>query len=212
MIKTKRAAFSLIEMLVAIVLLTLLLGVALFSFRHLLITFKQIQKSGIHETLTYNSIRSTLESVQHYVVDDYNRLNQPAKNLHFYFQGESQRVRFITTDPNFSDTVSLAQLECRDSKLIYSEEKLYGPMDFRVPNFSTNQSEKVMYDALQSCEFFYYAIDAPTLAQSQLHDTIPKFIELTLRTSNQNLDAFIAIKSDNNSSVNITHGLLYDEG
>jgi len=212
MINKQRHAFTLIEMLVAVILLTLLLGVALFSFRQLLITFNHIKKSGLHDTFIYHELRSSIESMQHYVVEEYDRLNQPTKNLHFFFQGTEDSMLYITSNPNYSTSPALAQLLCIDDTLVYKEEKLYGPIDFRQPHFSSQAHRVVLYDALEACKFAYYAQNTPTTLQVQQHDTIPKFVNITLRKKEQNLDLFIAIKSDNNNSVNLNYDLLYDEG
>lgn len=209
--KKSRSAFSLIEMLVAVVLLTLLLGVAMFSFRHLLIIFHQMKSSGIDNTIAYHTLRSSMESMKHYVVEEYDRLNQPTKNLYFYFLGDEHRMRFITNSANFSDSTSLVEITCIENSLIYKEEKLYGPIDFRRPDFSSKYHEKRVYEDLEYCQFNYYTTATPYRPQTQLFSEVPKFVELKMQQANKNLDIFIAIKSDNNLSAKINYSQIYDE-
>jgi prepilin-type N-terminal cleavage/methylation domain-containing protein len=205
-----RRAFSLIEMLVAVILLTLLLGVALFSFRHLFITFRHVEKGAIDKTIIYNQIRSSIESMKYYVVDDYDALKRPMKNLHFFFKGEVDSMIYITTNANFSETTSLAKLSCVDDRLVYIEEKLYANQNYLQPDFSDSAEEITLYDNLSHCSFLYYKFLDTYSSNSALKDFIPKYVELKLRSTNMDKDIFIAVRSDNNMSTRLDYDLLYE--
>jgi len=204
-----RKAFTLVELLVAVVLLTLLIGTALFSYRQVLLNITKAEKSTFNEVLKVHQIRTSIESMQYYVVDNYNQFNQPMKQLHHFFNGNDYSFSYISLNPNFSTIPSLSQFECKENQLIYTEEPLYGRLDLNRPEFLEERQSVVYWDDLLSCKFSFFLFQKRL---ERLDDEIPFAIQIDLMDANEKEETiFITIKSDYNLSNTEIHAVLYDE-
>lgn len=203
-----KKAFSLVELLVAIILLSLLIGLAVFSFKYQLIAVTNIKKSGIDSIIKYNQIKSSLESIKYYLVDRYDNLNRPMKNLHYYFNGSSKEVNYITRNPLFSTDIAIARLSCKDNKLIYQEEKLYGKIDFLRPTIPQESRAYVFYTNLNECTFQYISNN---VIFDNFVDNIPSSIKIKLSLDNNTFEIYTNVKSDNNQTKSIISSLIYEQ-
>jgi len=204
-----RRGFSLIEMLVATVLITLLVGVALFSFRLQLITLAKTNKEQLKEVLRYTHLRQTIESMKFYVLQEYDMLNQPIKSFHYYFDGDEKSIQFITTNPIFSNEPAVVRLLCEDDTLTYQEEPLYKRIDFLRPTLLEDSQKQVLYSDLKECRFGYKTQGGKFI--EVLQGKIPKYVTITLVDNYKHNNFFIAIKSDNNSTLYRVMDAIYDE-
>lgn len=203
---SKKNAFSLVEMLVAVLLLTLLIGVAIFSFRYQLIAITKAQKVGFTKVLTYNQLRTSLASMKHYVVDDYDMLNQTMQNLHVFFNGNKNELTYITESPMFSKEIALAQLKCVDSALVYTEEALYGNIDFLRPQLQESSQEVVFYDNLTACGFSYHVKEK---IFEELKNELPTAIAINIQSQERAEEMYVDIRSDYNISVGMINDTIY---
>lgn len=192
----KRAAFSLVEMLVAIVLVTLLVGVAMFAFKHQLIMIKKTKSTGINRAIIYNQIKTSVESIKYYVVDDYNIFDKPMKNLHYFFNGYEDSIEYITVNPLFSKEISVAKFVCEEGDLVYKEEPLYKRINFLKPSLHSDSKEQILLRGLEACSFFYIYNNEKTTVFKK---NIPQKVVFVLKGSNMN-SIYIDIKSDYNIS------------
>ena len=204
-----KKAFTLVELLVAVVLLTLLIGTALFSYRQVLLNITKAQTNAFNEILKIHQMHTSIESMQHYVVDEYNNFNQPMKKLHVFFVGDENAFKYITLNPTFSTIPSLSSFECKDNSLIYKEEPLYKRIDVNRPLFLDDTPSIVYWKDIESCKF-EYSLHKKTL--NSLRDVLPTMVKIEFKESNQKEHLyFTTIKSDYNISYGDMYGLLYDE-
>jgi len=195
----RRHAFSLVEMLVAITLLSMLIGLAVFSFRQQLMTISKIKTSGINTVIKYNQLSSSIESIKYYVVDNYDNLNRPMNDLHYFFKGSSQSLSFITTNPLFSKNISVVLLTCSNKQLLYTEEELYRFINFLKPIVLENSKNLIMFKNIKQCNFSYILNNKKT---STLINDIPNTIELSIQLKNKKkFTLFTSIKSDDNLTI-----------
>ncbi len=205
-VKANRRAFSLVEMLVAIVLISLLIGIAMFSFRLQLITVKKTKEVGINEVLHFNQLRASLSSVKFYVVDDYDMLGFAMKKLHFYFDGTPDEIDYITTNPLFSDDIAVVKLICKEEKLVYKEEPLYGNIDFLRPQVLEQSRETVLFKNLSLCNFGYIY---NRQKRREIHNNPPSSVIISLETKKQKKNFYVNVKSDYNISKGIIQNVIY---
>ena len=204
-----RKAFTLVELLVAVVLLTLLIGTAMFSYRQVLLNITKAQKSTFNEILKVHQIRTSIASMQHYVVDDYNQFNQPMKKLHDFFLGNEHYVKYISLNPSLSNIPSLSSLECKDNSLVYKEEPLYKRIDVNRPDFLEDTPSVVYWKDIESCRFEYILEDKLLTA---LENKLPTAIKIDFIDSNEKEHTlFTNIQSDYNISSAYIYELLYAE-
>jgi len=204
-----KKAFTLVELLIAVVLLTLLIGTALFSYRQVLLNISKAEKSSFNEVLKVYQIRTSIESMQHYVVDDYNQLNEPMKKSHIFFRGDQNSFQYISLNPTLSTIPSLSALECKDNKLLYKEEMLYNRIDVNRPEFLEDSTKIIYWEDIEDCKIKYF-LHKKVL--NSMKNILPTAIEIYFKDSYEKEHRFFTtIKSDYNISSYIVYDLLYGE-
>ena len=183
-------------MLVAIVLITLLIGVAIFSFRMQLLTISKVKTDSIESVLKYNQIKSTLESIKQYVVRDYDMLQRPINVLHYFFDGTTSSALFISSNPIYTEGDALVKLTCKDHKLIYQEEPLFKRMNYLHPHFSLDSYRLILYKNLDECSFYYLTTQNRLIRK--FFNIIPQEIYLQLKQNNKDISIYSEIKNDDN--------------
>jgi hypothetical protein len=191
-------------MLVALILISLLIGIALFAFKSQLMMIQKSKTSGINSVLSFNQLRSSLQSIKFYVVDDYDMFGNDMKKLHFYFNGDKKKMNYITTNPLFSSDIAVVKLTCEDKKLIYKEEPLYGRIDFLKPQVLDDSHQITLFDKLSTCEFAYHK----NIKKSILKNDIPTSVDIDIK-SQAVLPLHVNIKSDNNITLGIIYNAMY---
>jgi len=206
-----KKAFTLVEMLVSIVLITLLIGVAIFSFRMQLLTIYKTKTEAINDVLKYNQIQSAFESIKYYVIQEYDMLNQPIKKLDYFFEADQNHALFITNNPIYTEKVSLVEFSCVDNSLFYKEEPLYNSnMDYLQPAFSKKNYHKLkIYDALDKCEFYY--IDQQGKLIRNIAKKIPKEVYLKIDKGKKDISIYVKIQEDDNLTAAKVYDAIYEE-
>ena len=195
------------EMLIAVVLISLLIGLAMFSFKHLLLTMKKTDFTGINKVLKFNQIRTSIQSIMYYVVKDYDKLNKNnSNNLHYYFNGIKNEIKYITNNPIFSKDIAVVKLSCLDKSLIYQEEPLYERIDFLKPNVLAESRQIAIYKDLEICEIEYFIEDKKFEA---LTNKIPTAINIKIKNNKQSIELYTNIKSDYTKSKAIINEKIY---
>jgi prepilin-type N-terminal cleavage/methylation domain-containing protein len=203
-------AFTLVEMLVAIVLISLLIGVAVFSFRLQLINVHKSRSEGIRRAIVSAQIHRVLESMKHYAVQDYDRLNQPIpRTWHEFFQGSSTRMLFVTTHPILSHADALVELSCHEGSLLYREQTLFGTMDFLRPALTDASHRISLIKGLQSCRFEYF--DHQGLGHENYENQVPEAVHILLERKRRPREYFVTVKSENNLTATIIESDIDDE-
>ncbi|NPA04465.1 MAG: prepilin-type N-terminal cleavage/methylation domain-containing protein, partial [Epsilonproteobacteria bacterium] len=153
-----RKAVTLIELLISVALLSLLLYTSFLAYRMQLRIFEPKKAKTSLDWLNYKRLKESIESMRYYVVypqqeEDF-ILNKVVKTS-FYFQGTPTSFSFITNNaivnPNHD---SLVKIECKDKKLLYTEEPLFKKMDFLNPNF-TELAKQLTLATDIDCSFNY---------------------------------------------------------
>ena len=204
--KSFKKAFSLVEMLVAVILISLLIGVAIFAFKYQLMAIAKTKKVGINKVLKYNQLKTSIESIRYYVVDDYDTLNQPMKNLHLYFDATKDSLNYITNSPFFYNETSVVHLQCIDNSLKYTEEKLYDKIDFLRPSVLQDSKSVDIYDDLQSCKFSFFK---NSQIVDSIKDEIPTKIVFQFQKNDEIQKYIFSIKSDFNISIGLVKDAIY---
>jgi len=196
-----------VETLVALFILSLLITTAVYSFRFILLDISKQEFLGIDRLLSYTQLRASIESMRYFVVDDYDAFLNPMNNLHYFFMGEETKMSYITQSPIFCDSIAVVKLECKEQKLLYNEEPLYGRIDFTQPKTLEDSAQKIVFENLQECRFLYHK-DGQTL--KSLQRDLPTSIELKLATHNQAFDFYINIATDHNLSKAYIEDYAYE--
>ena len=204
-----KKAFTLVELLVAVVLLTLLIGTALFSYRQVLLNIGKAERSNFNEILKVHQLRTSIESMQYYVVDEYNQMNQPMKKLHHFFVGNEEYFEYISLNPTLSNIPSLSAFECKENQLLFKEEKLYGRISVNQPQFLEDSKRRVYWKDITECKF-HYLFKGNSV--TRLKNDIPSTVTISFKDRYEKRHTFVTtIKSDYNLSTYIIDDYLYGE-
>lgn len=182
-------------MLISVLLLTLLIATAVYSFRFVLLNISKQKFSGIDTLLVYTQLRGSLESMQYHVIDSYDSFLNPMNQLHYFFKGGEKEIIYITQNPVFSDFISVVDLKCKDKKLLYTEEPLYKRIDFTQPTILEDSQKKILYSKLVSCGLVYHKNKQ---IKSHLENTLPDSVEVKLATDKEMLNFYVNVKTDFN--------------
>lgn len=204
-----KRAFTLVEMLVAIVLLSLLIGVAVFSFRLQLISIHKIKTQSLNKVLRFNQIKSTIQSTKYYVVQQYDMLNLPMSQLDYFYQGTAKEIRFITTNPIFTQEDALVMFMCKDNMLLYKEEPLFAKINFLRPDFRPQSRELVLYKNIKNCNFSYLVQKNRYL--QNISKVIPLAVKISYILEDSKKTIFAKIRSDNNTTKAIIEETMFNE-
>ena len=205
--KRSRKAFSILETLVAVFILTLLIATAVYSFRFVLLHLSKQDFQGIDRLLSYTQLRASLESMRYHVVDEYDPFLNPMDDLHYFFKGDDKEMIYITQNPIFSDAIAVVKLECKEQQLLYTEEPLYERIDFTQPDVLDDSAQRILFDKLVACRFIYRK-DAQT--QTNVQRELPRSIEIKLTTENKTFDFYVDIRTDHNITTAYIRNDQYD--
>lgn len=203
-----RRGFTLVEMLVAVILLSLLIGVAIFSFRMQLMSIHKTKTEGLDSFREYINLRGSLESIKFYAVDNYDVLGTPMKQIHYYFYGDKKEMNFITTNPLWSQKTSVVKLECKKDTLTYTEEPLFADIDYLRPSIHLASKTNILYKDLQDC-FFSYRIASKE--KQTIKDRIPDSIRILLQSKEKEMLLFVNVKSNNRALKNRVYDAMYTD-
>ena len=188
-----KKGFSLVEMLVSLIIISMLIGVGILVYRQQLIIIKKLKRNGIEKLLKYNQLRGVIASTFSYVITDYDRFGNIVDNYHIFFKGNRDYLTFITKSPLFYNGVSVVEMECKDNSLIYRESKLYSQFsNYLKPAISQDFYQKIFFTDLDECYFEYYFGYNKV---SELYNKLPQAIHLKT-----DIDYFLPIKTDDNMS------------
>jgi len=204
-----KKAFTLVEMLVALVLISLLIGVAVFAFRLQLITIHKTKTEGLNNVIKYTQVKSLIESMKYYVVNEYNILDMPIKKLHYYVSGNSKHIKFITTNPIYTNTVALVELSCIDDKLLYREEALFKRIDYLRPDFLADSKSEELYKNLKKCSFEYKTLKATKI--EVLNNEMPTGVSINLEIGLKKEIIYSSVKSDDNTTLAMIYDMEYQD-
>lgn len=204
-----RKAFTLVEMLVAVVLLTLLIGVALFSFRLQLITIHKTKLESINKAINYTQLRSVIASMKYYAVEEYDIVQRVIPHTwHYFFDADAKSMQFISTNPLFSNTDALVALTCKEHKLIYTEESLYDNINFLRPALLENSKQSLLMKDLDKCSFSYITRKGKQV--EILQDDLPHAVKINVEQYGKNYTFYTKVQADNNTTKFSIESSLYD--
>lgn len=119
-----KMAFTLIELLVTIILFSLLLVVALYSFRFASLDIKSINNTNPKEAIYYHELRNAISSIYPYVDIDDKEQNR-YKSVHYFFKGSDKECFFITSRGVFFRELVIGHLYYKYKSLWYEEGVIF---------------------------------------------------------------------------------------
>jgi len=147
-------AFTLIEMLISIVLMTLIVATMMFAFKYSINEFKRIDSLVPHKVLKYHQLSSLINGMFPYIIEVQKGFEK--KRYEAYIYPKENSLEFISKNPIYSDKISISKLECSDGNLKYYEKLLYSKdSNYLAPKIQESDFKDIFYKDMESCRFTY---------------------------------------------------------
>ena len=177
--KTK-TAFTLVEVLITILLLSLLMTTAMFSFRFLIKNLNTLQLSLPQKAMNYEHLDRSIQGLYFYIIEKKNHLK---KEKTYFFNYGSSSFTYITTQPIYNKSISIATVEYKENALFYSESKLFTQnKNYLLPKNNVHDFQKKLYENINSLDIKYVF---------QEKTNIPKLIQISFLDKNHKKQTWI---------------------
>lgn len=123
-VKTDSNGFTLIELLVAIVIFSLVVGMAMFSLRHFFSVVQHLDASYADETQRLSRLRDCVSSMFNYVTPSRDMFDNK-KDFATFFIGESGSMTFISSNPPSGRKLAVCRLSLVKGDVVLEEAPLY---------------------------------------------------------------------------------------
>ena len=118
-----KKSFSLVEVLITIMILSLLISTSMFSIKYFIKSLDSFSMSLPYDAINYEKLSKSLKGTYYYVVFKKNELGiKKAKN---FYHAKSNSLLFITSNPMHYKSISVAKLYVKNNNLIYEESELF---------------------------------------------------------------------------------------
>jgi len=174
-----KKAFTLVEVLITIVLLTLLLSTAMFAFKFFIKRLDTMSLSLPKDAMAYEYLNHSIEGLYFYPINikkNFKTVNQ------YFFQTTDNSLTYITTTPIYYKTISVAKIQYDNHKLYYYESELYHKnQDYKNPKILKNSYSQILKKEIENFKINYILYQTKEIVEQNIPKkdvNIPKKIEL----------------------------------
>jgi prepilin-type N-terminal cleavage/methylation domain-containing protein len=175
-----RKAFTLIETLVAIALLSVVITIAAYSFRFSTDIIKFLKTPSLQELENLSRLRDSLNSLFFFLSED-EKIRDIEKKFSFFFKGNSHYLVFITTRPfvHKRDSLYLLEVKFNNGKLEVREYPVYDPLvNYKNPSIPSKVSPVILLSEIKDLNIEYLK-DGKW--QNVIKGEIPELIKFTYK-------------------------------
>jgi len=195
-----KKAFTLVELLVTIILFSLLLVVALYSFRFASIDIKNVNNTNPKLAIYYHQLRNAISSIYPYIDVDKREPNK-RKSVHYFFEGKSDECFFTTSSGLFSRELVIVHLYYKEKKLWYEEGVIFKEtINYKELKNILFTHKITILDNLDKFSFSYKLINQEFKV---LKYTIPTLISINTIQGKKEKKYIFAIQSNNNQRLEL---------
>jgi prepilin-type N-terminal cleavage/methylation domain-containing protein len=201
----RNRGFTLLELLVAITIFSLVVGMAMFSLRYSFGIFRHLDAPFAEATQRSSRLRDCLSSTFNYICVTTDQFNMK-KSFSTYFYGERDRVSFVSTRPLAVKGLALCRITLRDRDVVLEEAPIYTPgNDYLKPTLESPQKqETVLYANVTGLNFEYFQGDRKV---TSLKEEIPSLVRMELTDDNGPREFFYRITTDFVEKKQLIRGL-----
>ena len=173
-----RKAFTLIETLVAIALLSVVITIAAYSFRFSTEIVKFLTTPSLQEFENLSRLRDSLNSLFFFLSED-EKIRDIEKKFSFFFNGNSHYLIFITTKPlvHKRDSLYLLEVKFNNGKLEAKEYPVYDSLvNYKNPSIPSKVFSIILLPEIKNLNIEYLK-DGKW--QNRIKGQIPELIKFT---------------------------------
>jgi prepilin-type N-terminal cleavage/methylation domain-containing protein len=199
--KTSSDGFTLLELLVALTIFSLVIGMAMFSLRFSFGVFRHLDAPYVEETRNVTRLRDCIASAFVYVGERSDLFN---RNKEFYtcFSGEGDQITFVSTKPLSLPGPALCRLHLKDKALVLDEAPLYAS-DGQYLNPSLDSRERretVLLGDVSEVSFAYFQGDKQL---SSLKEELPTMVKVSVKADDKQREIYCRLQSDYNDKKSV---------
>ncbi|HIE58634.1 MAG TPA: prepilin-type N-terminal cleavage/methylation domain-containing protein [Hydrogenothermaceae bacterium] len=191
----KEKGFTLIEVLISITILSIIIGVAVYSLKYTLNIIEYLKTPSTQETINISYLRDSISSLFFFLSEDV-KTKDIQKRFKFFFYGDNNKLTYITTKSVFHerDTLYIEHIYFKENKVYIKEHPVYSPkVDYKNPKIPKNTKSFVLLKDIQNFKITYYADGW----QDKIKNKIPKLIKISYTNKKgRKLELIFKPKSD----------------
>ena len=191
-----KRAFTLVELLVAITIFSVVLSITSFSFRFFTRVEKFLSTPSLEEIENLSKLRDSVNSLFFFLSEN-ERTKDLEKKFNYFFKGDKQSLSFVAAKPLFGNRDNLYIIEIRFQKdtLYVREYPIYDPLvNYKNPSFPSKIPLIPLFTDIKDFTIEYFK-DSRWL--KELKNTIPELIKFSYsdKTGNRKVLIF-SVNSD----------------
>jgi len=195
-----KLGFTLIELLVTIVLFSLLLATALYSFRFISINIRNINNTNPQLAMNFDLLNDIFSATYYYIDTDKSKF-EGRKRYFYYFHGKKDTCRFISNSSLFYNQLVVVQISFKDKKFIYEEGKIFDKkINYKVLDKIKLTKKITLLKNIDKLNFKYNRKGKVSLS---LHNKIPESIEIKFQKNAQWYDYIFLVKAKNRTKLEV---------
>jgi len=197
--------FTLLELLVAITIFSLVIGMAMFSLRYTFGVFRHLDAPFAEETRRITGLRDCIASTFVYIGERSDMFNRN-KEFYTFFYGEPDRLTFITSKPLILTGMAICRLSLRDGAVVLEESPVYAnDSNYLNPSILPGERrETIIFHDVKSFSLEYFQGGVKLDA---IKEDLPSLIKVVLQTEEKREEFCCRISTDFNNKKQLVRGM-----
>ena len=198
----RKKGFTLVEMLIAVVIFSFMVGLAAYSFRFYIGLVNKIVMPYPKDAVIFSKLRSAIDSMFYYVAEKKDIVGK--QKFYYYFYGNNKEMRFITTKPILSDELYVCEIHEKNGDLVWEESPVYCKNnDYKNPDLVDPKSI-VLFSDISDFEIGYFVNGQKIFGD--IKEEMPDLIEVSFvkKKTGKKFNLYFKIKSTFNNKKALT--------
>jgi len=189
-----RRAFTLIEVLVAMVIVALMSATGMFAYKMAIDQISRKEPVSFDDVMTYAWLRTLFATTYFYVVEKDTTFETEGIEYLYLFDTGDKSVRFVTTTPLFGHRLSLVKLSVENGQLLYEQSSIYDPkQDYKHPKILSDAPKIILIDNMENARFSYERYFA---LPNDVTSRIPKIVKFSFEKNGVENNFFFSVRYD----------------
>ena len=193
--------FTLIEVLIALVVFSIVMGLAAYSFRFHINIINKIIFPYPKEAMEFSKLGSAIRSGFYYIGEKKGLMGKG--RFFIFFKGQSDEMEFITAKPIMGGKLAVCRLFFNDGNLICEESPVYSKdNNYKYPEITAKSKKVVLISGIE--DFFFEYFKNGEKMSSDVSDEMPDAVVMRFKEHGQEKTYFFKIESDFSKKKELT--------
>lgn len=192
-----RKGFTVIEVIVTFVILSILIFFAIYSFRYSIANIQRATYYLPQKAAAFDMLDRTIGGIYYYAVEK--NEEKEKENFENYFRANATQMVFITVAPPYTEEISIAKLALEKKRLILSYAPLYqNEVDFLKPKLPQTTTKVILFEQVEAFDLSYILPNKEHISQTS--GTIPTGVIMHITIRGEKYHMIFSISSNYNGS------------